>query len=188
VKRSRSIQLALMGSVPLLLAAGCDDRLRGQEPALLYQDLQQCIADGKVSADVCQNGYEQALAAERNAPHYNSLADCEAEYGWGNCHAPTGGGNWFVPAAAGFLIARALDAHRYDQPYYGGYGGGWSAYHGWMGQPLYQARGDRGSWRTLSGERYGWGARGPAAYNSTAETLSRGGFGRTAAARGSWGG
>ena len=55
-------------------------------------------------------------------------------------------------------------------------------------QPLYQARGDRGQWRTLSGQTYGWGARGPAADNSVAETLSRGGFGRTSAARVSWGG
>jgi uncharacterized protein YgiB involved in biofilm formation len=181
VKRSRSIELALMGTVPLIFAAGCD-HASGQT-ALLYQDMQQCIQDGKVSADVCQKGYEQALAAERDAPRYGTLADCEAEYGWGRCHAPSGGGNWFVPAAAGFLIARALDAHRYDQPYYGGAWGG-----GWMAQPLYQTRGDRGQWRTLSGQSFGWGARGPAAGASVAETLSRGGFGRTSAARISWGG
>lgn len=188
MKRSCSIQLALMGSVPLLFAAGCD-RIPDQEPALLYQDLQQCIDDGQVSADVCQKGYEQALAAQQNGPRYGSLADCEAVYGWGGCHTyNNGSGSWFIPAATGFLIARALDAHQYAH-YYGGYGGYYSSgYGGWTAQPLYQTRGDRGTWRTLSGQRFGWGVRGPAAYNSVAQTLSRGGFGRMAAARFSWGG
>jgi uncharacterized protein YgiB involved in biofilm formation len=58
-----------------------------------------------------------------------------------------------------------------------------------MGQPIYRDRGYRASWSTRGGERFGTSdaARGPAAM-STAETLSRGGFGRSSAARGGWGG
>jgi uncharacterized protein YgiB involved in biofilm formation len=190
MKRSRSIELALMGAVPLLLA-GCDDSDSRGQTALLYEDLQSCIADGQVSADVCQKGYEQALDAEKSGPRFSSLAACEDEYGYSRCHPMyEGGSSWFIPAAAGFLIARAMDSNRYYRhDYYGwsGYGGGWSGYSGWTAQPMYRPRGDRGEWRTASGDRFGWGARGPGA-DSAANTLSRGGFGRTAAARGSWGG
>lgn len=182
MKRSRSIELALMGTVPLLFAAGCDQQPR----ALVYHDVQECIDDGQVSADVCQRGYDEALQAQRDAPHFDSLADCEAQFGWGQCQAaPSSSGSWFAPAVAGFLLGRMMGYHSYYRHYsYGSYG----AYAGWGGQPLYRARGDRGEWRTLDGTRLGAGVRGPAADNSVAETLSRGGFGRTAAARGSWGG
>ena len=184
MKRSRSIELALMGTVPLLLS-GCDQLPEPeQQSALLYQDLQQCIADGKVTADVCQKGYEQALQARSAAPHYGSLAECEAEFGYAQCRpASSGSGNWFIPAAAGFLIARALDSSHDDSrlDY------GWSGYGGWSGQPIYRSRGDRAEWRTGSGERFGSGARGPRG-SSVAETLSRGGFGYSSAARVSWGG
>jgi uncharacterized protein YgiB involved in biofilm formation len=89
---------------------------------------------------------------------------------------------------ARFLFAQALD----HQGYYYGYGFGWSADHGgwsgpesWTSQPVYRVRGDRGQWRILSGERLGAGAHGPAVH-TVSETISRGGFGRTAAAHGSW--
>lgn len=183
MKRSRSIELVLMGTVPLLLAAGCD-----QEPHMLaYTSVQQCIDDGQVSPDVCERGYEQAVQAQRTAPRFDTLADCEAQFGWGQCHAArSGSASWFIPAAAGFLLGHVLGSHSY---YYRHYSyGSYGAYAGWGGQPLYRARGDRGEWRTLNGNRYGWGVRGPSAANSVAETLSRGGFGRTAAARWSWGG
>jgi uncharacterized protein YgiB involved in biofilm formation len=189
MKRSRSIQLVLMGTVPLLLSA-CDD---GQQPqgALAYQDLQQCISDGKVSADICEKAYADAVQAQyRNAPHYGTLAECQAQYGWDQCHpVQTSSGSWFMPALAGFMIGRALSGpsyqYQYHEHYYSGYvGGGY-------GEPLYRSRGDRGEWQTANGDRFGVGARGPggsANAPSVAETLSRGGFGRSSVARGSWGG
>jgi uncharacterized protein YgiB involved in biofilm formation len=179
MKRSRSIQLALMGSMPLLVA-GCGQA--HHDTALLYEDLQQCLTDGQVPPVTCEEGYERALVAEDNAPRYGSLADCEAEYGVSACR-PAHEGGWFIPMAAGFMIARALD----HQGYYYSYSGGWSGPAGWAVQPVYRVRGDRSVWRTASGQQFSWGPRGPGAH-TVAETLSRGGFGRTAAARGSWGG
>lgn len=188
MKRSRSIELALMGGVPLLLA-GCSHA--HHDTPLLYQDLQQCIADGKVPAVTCEEGYEQALLAQERAPRYGTQSACEATYGDSQCRVVhEGSSSWFVPAAAGFLIGRALSHH---DPYYGygsgwsGYSGGWSGAAGYSGQPVYRVRGDRGEWRTLDGQRFGPGARGPGAH-TVSETLSRGGYGRTAAARASWGG
>jgi uncharacterized protein YgiB involved in biofilm formation len=91
-----------------------------------------------------------------------------------------------MPALAGFMIGRAFGSHHYYDPnYQPGYATG--PFGGGFGQPLYRSRGDRAVWRTASGERFGAGARGPAA-PSVAETLSRGGFGSSSAARASWGG
>jgi uncharacterized protein YgiB involved in biofilm formation len=187
MKRSKSIQLVLMGTVPLLLSA-CDDgggSSQQRYSTLAYQGLQQCINDGKVSADICEKAYADAVAAQnRDGPRYGTLAECQAQFGWDQCHpVQTSSGSWFVPALAGFMIGRALGggSYQYHQHYWSGYGGGG------FGQPLYQSRGDRAEWRTATGERFGVGARGPSA-PSVAETLSRGGFGRSSVARGSWGG
>lgn len=191
MKRSRSIELALMGGVPLLLA-GCGHP-HHQEAPLLYEDVQQCITDGQVPPVKCEESYERSLLAQENAPRYSTLAECEAEYGDQQCRVaqarPSEEHSRFVPMAAGFMIARALD---HPCGYYGygpcpGYSGGWVGVAGWYSQPVYRARGGRGEWRTLSGQRFGTSARGPAAY-TVGETISRGGFGSTSAARFSWGG
>ena len=185
MKRSRSIELVLMGTVPLLLSA-CDHPSPPQpQPApqatVAYQGLAQCISDGKVSADICEKAYADAVQAQyRDGPRFDSLGDCQAQYGYDQCHhVQTSSGGWFMPALAGFMVGRALSHH--DGYNYGyGYGGG-------FGQPLYRTRGDRAEWRTASGERFGATARGP--FNpSVAQTLSRGGFGMSSAARASWGG
>lgn len=170
-----------MGGVPLLLA-GCAPPQ--QEPALLYEDAQQCIADGQVPTADCEEGYQRSLAAQEDAPRYNSLEECEAEYGEQHCRPAQG--SWFVPMATGFLIARALDHPGYGYTS-GPYTGGWAGAASWYSEPVYRVRGGRDEWRTLSGERFGASARGPGAY-TVAETLSRGGFGRASAARFSWGG
>ena len=180
MKRSRSIQLVLMGTVPLLLAA-CDHPSPTSAPqtTVAYQGLTQCISDGKVSADICEKAYADAVQAHyRDGPRFDSLSDCEAQYGYDRCnHVQTASGGWFMPALAGFMVGRALSHNNGD-----GYG-----YAGGFGQPLYQYRGDRAQWRTASGDRFGMSARGP--YNpSVSETLSRGGFGMSSAARASWGG
>jgi uncharacterized protein YgiB involved in biofilm formation len=178
MKRSRSIQLVLMGTVPLLLAACDDPSPPPPQTALAYQGLTQCISDAKVSADICEKAYADAVQAQyQGGPRFDSLPECQAQYGDDQCHhIQTSSGGWFMPALAGFMIGRALSHH--DGHNYGyGYGGG-------IGQPLYRTRGDRAEWRTASGERFGGSARGP----SVAETLSRGGFGMSSAARVSWGG
>ena len=181
MKRSRSIELVLMGTVPLLLSACARPSPPQPQTTVAYQGLAKCISDGQVSADVCEKAYADAVQAQyRDGPRYDSLAGCQTQYGYDQCHyVQTASGGWFMPALAGFMIGRALSHGNYNQGY-GYYGGG-------SGQPLYRARGDRAQWRTASGERFGAGARGPAGA-SVAETLSRGGFGMRSAARASWGG
>jgi uncharacterized protein YgiB involved in biofilm formation len=187
MKRSRSIELVLMGTVPLLLSACDDGSYPPPQSTLAYRDLQQCVSEGKVSADICEKAYSDAVEAQyRNGPHYGTLAECQAQYGWDQCHSVhTSSGSWFMPALAGFMIGRALSGPSYQYHYHDHY---WSGYGGGYGEPLYRARGDRGGWQTASGEHFGVGARGPSAAPTVAETLSRGGFGRSSVARGSWSG
>lgn len=176
MKRSRTVQLAFMGSMPLLITA-CGGPGPGPDERLAYQDVQQCIQDGKVSKEICEQEYQAALQARAQQAHYSSYSDCTAQ--WGDQCRPyvtSSGDHWFVPALTGFMIGRLL-GHRdyyYPQPYYGG---------GWNGP--YRYRDDRGGWGT-------WGNRGsfepPGRAPTTADTLSRGGFGYSGAARSSWGG
>lgn len=187
MKRSRSIELALMGGVPLLLA-GCGSP--HHEQTLLYDDVQQCIADGQVPAVNCEEGYERSLAAQENAPHFDTMAQCEAEYGEQQCRPVQASpeeqarqGTWFVPLASGFLIARAID----HPGYYDGYDGSWWGAGSWYVQPVYRVRGGGNAWQTASGQRFNAANRGPGAY-SVSETISRGGFGRSGTARFGWGG
>ena len=173
MKRSRTVQLAFMSSVPLLVTA-CGSP--GPDERLAYQDVQQCIADGKVSKDICEQEYQAALQARAQQSHYSSYGDCAAQ--WGDQCRPyvtSSGDHWFVPALTGFMIGRLLghrDYYGYPPPYYGG---------GWGG--AYRYRSDRGAWRDSGAGSYE-PYRGP----TTAETLSRGGFGYNGAARSSWGG
>jgi len=182
MKRSSSIELTLMSAVPFLLAA-CDGP-RGAAPApLVYRSVADCIASGQIPEETCRSEYERAQALhQQQAPRFASLEDCEARYGYDQCtrgHSADSS-NMFLPLMAGYLIGHALGNRGYPYGYY---------YGGWRGQPIYQDRGDRAAWRTGTGTAvaYGEGARGPAAMN-TAQTLSRGGFGMSSAARGSWGG
>src|SRR5262249_16944097 len=90
MKRSKSIELVLIGTMPLRLTA-CGDGNAPPPPApqstLAYQNLQQCVSEGKVSADICEKAYADAVDAQyRSGPHYNTQNECEAQYGWNQCH------------------------------------------------------------------------------------------------------
>ena len=189
MKRSRNIQLALMSTVPLFLTA-CDPPYSTPSP-LIYQTVQQCIDDGKVGVEACRQEYDKALERHaREAPRFAILDDCIAKYGSDQCRdvRTADGQHWFMPALAGYMIGSMIQRHRDEdrRDYSYGYSSGWGS----GGHPLYRERGDRAAWRTGEGSAvgYGSGARGPSAAPTTADTLSRGGFGRASAARASWGG
>ena len=112
MKRSRTIELALMGSVPLMLAA-CDQAPPAPPPTAAYRDLSQCVSDGKVGADLCAKAYADAVAEQyREGPRFQSIADCQARYSYDECHYVQGpSGGWFMPALAGFMIGRATSGH-----------------------------------------------------------------------------
>ena len=104
MKRSKSIELVLMGTVPLLLTACGDGTAQAPAPqsTLAYQNLQQCVSEKKVSADICEKAYADAVDAQyRNGPHYSTQGECEAQYGYDQCHqVHTSSGSWLSRSIA----------------------------------------------------------------------------------------
>ncbi|MEG0867346.1 MAG: DUF1190 domain-containing protein [Hafnia sp.] len=102
-KRSRSIQLLVMGSAPLLLVA-CSD---GTEVKTIKKDErfvkpQDCIQAGK-PADVCTESYMTALKRHKEiAPKYEKVEDCESDFMKDYC--VKGEDGKFAPKMAGFSL------------------------------------------------------------------------------------
>lgn len=122
MKRSEYIAL---GAVGLLAAAtfwprGADDA--GIDPAvaaaqgnegfqtLAFANLAECKDSQAVTALTCETEYGKASQQSvEDAPKFEAVADCEAEYGASQCRPATwNGASVFVPALAGVLIARSL--------------------------------------------------------------------------------
>jgi uncharacterized protein YgiB involved in biofilm formation len=159
----------------------CDS---GRE-AKIYSNADHCIRENPNLSEECQTAYKQAKAeAMRSGPKYQSESSCESEFGRDNCipYRSHDGHNWFMPAVAGFLLAKALDRNRYDtSPLFTSY----SRY-----SPGY------GQWATVDGDLYGRRRFGSINVSDNAfkpkpavtKTISRGGFGSRVSAKSSWAG
>ena len=194
MKRSKSINVGRMRKSckvfslkPLTLAiaaatlVACDN----VRDAKIYKDAAHCTEENPALWEACDAAYQKALAdASRSGPKYQRESLCESEFGRDNCvpYRTTDGQNWFMPAMAGFLLAKALDRNNYDSsPLYTSY----SRY-----SPAY------GQWTTVDGNlhgnrRYGSIRVGDSTFKSkpaVTKTISRGGFGSTVSAKSSWGG
>lgn len=141
---------------------------------------------------LCQASYNAAfLEHQRSAPQFQSRANCEQDWGNGQC-APLAGDSYgnapsassiFVPALAGFVVSQALQRRYYDDGdvdigYYGGYGGGY------RGTPVYRNR----SGGTVTVDRSS-GKAVATPVNVNTRTVSSRGFGGKGLSRGGgWGG
>jgi uncharacterized protein YgiB involved in biofilm formation len=190
VKRSRKLRLTLLGAAPLVLSA-CNS-----QEDLTYESLDECIQDGKITAQACSTSWNKALQDHlAHSPRFVSQDACASEYG--NCAVVQSGGNsfWF-PLMAGFLAGRWSSHYGSSgRPYVDTYGD-------WAPRPLYRTGDDwdRGTWSSRGGGSYsergsGWsGSRGWSSSGGgdpgriSTSTLSRGGFGGSSVARGGWGG
>lgn len=181
MKRSARIKLLLMGTATLALTA-CDEREEVAQ-AGVYDSVEQCLADGVYSDEYCRTSYKAAVDQHAAvAPKYQSIEECEADFGPGRCQiGPQGqqqvssgsGGSFFMPLMAGFLVGRLLDGGR---SYYG--------------QPLYRpyaGPGRYGTYRTAQNVDVGARTGSVNVTRSTLQnppprttTLSRGGFGASA--------
>jgi uncharacterized protein YgiB involved in biofilm formation len=144
MKRSRSINLVLIGSVSLLALAACDQSDVLTENSF-FKDEAACAA--KNNADACR----QALADARQehlktAPYFANREECEAQFGESNCMnskelqvpsanaqpstSPSGtpsttpnsqtasaGGGWFMPLMMGYMMGRT-GGGMFGQPVY----------------------------------------------------------------------
>lgn len=179
-RRVRVKPLAVAIAAASLMA--CSSR----EPVVAYDDVAQCVAQNPELAGECRTAYDAAqMKAEKTAPKYQSLADCQAEFGPENCVQQPGpqGQSWFMPAMAGFMLGRALDRNDYYRaaPLFTSYS---------RNSPAY------GRWTTADGMSYGSRSNrtfkaDPDAFKpkpAVTRTMSRGGFGSTVAAKSNWGG
>lgn len=184
MKRSRKTALLLMGTAPLLLAA-CQREEQVQEG--LFTSVQAC-AEQTQDIDSCRKAAAQAQAqAADSAPQYASREDCERDYPANQCaQQHTSAGHSFIgPMMAGFFMSRML--------------GGGAAGLAPQSAPAWRDRNDQwgratapsGTGGLNTASRIGTGRAGLApvtAVPDRAVTVSRGGFGGSSRARGSFGG
>lgn len=180
MKRSKSIHLVAMGLAPFTLISCSQDPI----DALVYKDVAECSRDNRLSASQCRDEYQRAHYAHKNAaPKYDRKNGCEQDYGDNRCEPlRTGGGNYFIPVMAGFMAPPSPQRRS-------GYSGR-TVYT----QPLYYQRDHWGQYRTSDHYRIpgrSGQVRAPAkttrAPRIKTRSVSRGGFGSKASARGGWG-
>jgi len=194
MKRTKRINLDLMrkGSTkqllqrPLVLGiavaalAGCSS----QEEVLVVNSVEDCVSKTELNLEECEVAYQKALdEAERTGPKYTSTAQCEAEFGRGQC-VQSRTSSTFMPLMTGFMIGRMLSGNSYGYGY----------------NPVYRYNRRSSSMynRVMTADGTVIGSYGQSSYKVNSSTLkskptatrtvSRGGFGSVASAKSSWGG
>lgn len=179
MKRSRSIGLVTMGAGMIALTA-CEEP---PVDALVFDSLQQCLADNDLTREQCEANYQEALRGHvATAPKYASKQACEADFGTEKCEqAPQqtqSGGSVFMPLMMGYMMGSMLAGRS-----------------GVATQPLYRSADDSKTWRTADNQKVGTTTgrtqvarsvtRAPTVKTST---VARGGFGASARTMGFAGG
>ena len=171
MRRRNSISLALLMSVSVIALSGCEEP---KIDAAVFENLQQCINDPKLSRSECEQNYREARSQHAAvAPKYVSKADCQADFGAGRCEmAPyrsSSGGSIFMPLMMGYMMGNMIGGRRTM-----------------MSQPLYRSADSPKSYRTADNRNVGAKtgrtkvprrATGRPSFKTS--TLSRGGFGNS---------
>lgn len=172
-KSSAVLTLALMGGAALIVLNSCDDDNETAKDGVFFSSPLACMNAGN-SAQVCNDAWNKAKDNfEKDAPSQLTRDECEKSYG--NCYLNNSTGNW-SPIMMGFLLANAMQQNRDN--YYVSSGGGY------ISRPVWSNSHGDYVWRT--GSSYSLGS--SKQMTKTVSTVSRGGFGRSSSARGSWGG
>lgn len=108
MKRSSQIGLAAAGVI--LVATVWSMTSDDKEENLVYNSLSDCRAAGQLTTQQCETAFGEATAARlKDAPKFQSQTACETQYGANGCSsASIGGAQYFIPALAGFMLARGL--------------------------------------------------------------------------------
>ncbi|MBN9452833.1 MAG: DUF1190 domain-containing protein [Bosea sp.] len=116
MKRSSQIGLAAAGV--LLVATVWSMTSEDPQENLVYDSLGDCRAAGQLTAQQCETAFSEATAARlKDAPKFQSQTACETQYGANGCSSATiGGAQYFIPALAGFMLARGLSGGQQAQP------------------------------------------------------------------------
>lgn len=184
-KRSRNLKLVLMAvAVPAVLTA-CDDDPSGK----ILTSREECAVQTDVAREECDKAYYQALVEhEKIAPRFESEQQCNEQFG--ACQPvpaqyANGSQHSFMPPMTGFLIGYAVSQAMNSGGGYYRVGGVSPLYRDYRSGGYLRPNGDQIS--RSSGTVYGRSA-GDTALPARAMTVSRAGFGSSAAARGGFGG
>lgn len=198
MRKTKIINLTLATSVSAWALASCSEQTPAPktvtETAPIFTSVAECVAGGNTE-QLCKTSIEQAQAA---VPKFSAKAQCEAEYGVGNCESRSGsngGGSWFGPAMAGFFVGQML-SNNSGGSYSRGYEDAERDRRRSSAAPVIVGRGGAlssgGRSLGVSATRSPSGSyvapRNVSVTRSYTSTTSRGGFGRSAGARGSVGG
>lgn len=106
----RSSQIGLAAGGVLLVATIWSMTSEDTQDNLVYDSLSDCRAAGQLTAQQCETAFSEATAARlKDAPKFQNQSACEAQYGANGCgSAMIGGAQYFIPALAGFMLARGL--------------------------------------------------------------------------------
>ncbi|WP_266170918.1 DUF1190 domain-containing protein [Dyella subtropica] len=184
MKRSTTAKLLLMGLSPLMLTACGDSAPEASVKQQNFTTVADCTKAG-VPQDECQRDFDRAQAnADASAPHFKTREDCIRDYGADMCqerHSEREGSFW-GPLMTGFMVSQLLHSGSPSYQYAG---------------PLYRQRDGRDYSPYSWSSSYGGGSSRSSGSGSTtggaepagsrAITASRGGFGSSSAAAGSWG-
>ncbi|GGE10477.1 hypothetical protein GCM10011390_31880 [Aureimonas endophytica] len=182
---TRRPPLLALGSIAAggLALSACGDDQRADDT--LYTSPAQCIEAG-IDAGICNAEYQAALGQHlRDAPKFDGMAACEAEYGAGRCMeqprdqtAGSGSGSFFLPFMTGYLISSAVQNLR-NYNSYGTYvrGGSYS-----RPTPIFT---NRSGATYRSDPAIGTEISRPRPANVNTRAVSRGGFGGLSSSRGS---
>lgn len=186
--RHKTFGAALLIGGTLFALAGCDD---SDKPAKVYASMDECVAE--LSQNECQKGFENAQKDhETAAPHYEAQGSCEELYGQGNCvpRRNEAGESFFMPMMMGFMMGQSFDSdHRriyVSTPVYVNRSG--AVYSGGSQIGTRSPVSPGSSARSFTVSRSGFGASASTVHSSSAAvapasagSISRGGFGSTAA-------
>jgi len=169
MKHCRSISVKLLMGVSLIALSGCEEP---RVDAAVFDSLQQCVDDGSVPREQCEQNYKEARSQHAAvAPKYSSKEDCQADFGQEKCErAPyqsSTGGSIFMPMMMGYMMGSMIGGRR-----------------SMASQPLYRSAQSPNSFRTADNKNVGsTTGRTRVASSATSRpavkssTVSRGGFG-----------
>lgn len=116
-KSAKSLSLVLMGTLTVGLG-GCASDDPGEE-FKAYGSVEDCVKEQLFSQQECR---DMAIAAVEQNPKFASQAECEREFGEGNCqdykpkdaNSGQSGSSW-MPLIAGYMMGRYLGGGTYMQ-------------------------------------------------------------------------
>ena len=171
----KTAAIALVGAVAiyfLILASGEDE-----EQVLVYETVEECVASGENAENECREEFAKAEKLhEEVAPRYAQESQCRSRYD-GCYQRNSGGSSFFVPFMLGYMLAPRGSRFAYTQPLYRTPSDGrfYTAGNGRVGAVSASGRASVAKSKAIP----------PTART---RTVSRGGFGKRAAGRGSAGG